>query len=319
LERRIEMKRRLSTGLILVMVALLSVSVASTTAFAWSQSVHAYVAKKCLGLDYKYIASYNARMGSIVPDFFWHLRDNGYIDLGTADILHGLTEQACVGPETTYFYEIALGNLKPWQYGLKYFTEGIKTHVYADIKAHDPDNGYIARWIDVFLGEEGVDEGINKEALHLALELSVDALLIHEKGMHLGDILLSYTQANFLERAVEEALGGADGFDVSQEFKKYLALMRILEKIARLYAPYLIRGEVDAGFISQALSWEFLEAVGELPEESLGNYLNVALILLNYPGEIYYALTYKNEEQDLRWKKAVYDAINFCRNPDFCE
>jgi hypothetical protein len=325
-ERRINMKKGLYTGTILVLVISLSVVVAATSAFAWNQSFHALVAKKCLGLDYRYIASYNARMGSIVPDFFWYLRDAGLIDAEPAEEMHGPTEQPCViefphvtePGETTYFYQVAWSLLTPWDYRLKYFAKGIRTHVYADIIAHNIDNGYLegeGQWIDMLASLTGMTEVEDRGVLHLALELAVDSLLIIEYGLKLNDLLFAYYQANLVEQAVVEALGDTPGFDVSQEFKKYLALMRALEKLAALYAPYLIQGEVPEGALSMLAENEILELEPELSEEGLNMYLRVLLILIVYPAEIRDTIT----ADGMDWEDALETAIDFCRDPFICD
>jgi hypothetical protein len=320
------MKKRLYTGIVLVILISLSVLIAATSAFAWNQSFHAHVAKKCLRLDYRYIASYNARMGSMVPDFFWYLRDAGLInDNGTESYdLHGETEDSCVSGHTTYFYDTASALISFWNYRLKYFTKGIRAHVYADIIAHSPnpvtiqgrviDKGYIQLWMEEFL--EDVTDQVDEEALHLALELAVDSLLISKYALRLNDLLFAYSQANFVEEAVVEALGYTPDFDVSLEFKKYLALMRALEKLAALYAPYLIQGEVPQGALSVLEESELLELEPELSEEGLNMYLRVLLILLVYPAEIYDTIT----ADGMHWKKdALKSAIEFCRDPVVCD
>jgi hypothetical protein len=312
------MKKCLHKEIIFVILILVSVLVATTSAFAWNQSFHAHVAKKCLRLDYRYIASYNARMGSIVPDFFWYLRDAGLINPPESYELHGETEDSCVSSDTTYFYDSASGLISFWNYRLKYFTKGIATHVYADITAHNTDNGYLegdGKWIDTLAGLTGLTEEEYRGVLHLTLELAVDSLLISKYGLQLNDLLFAYNQANFVEEAVVEALGYTPGFDVSREFKKYLALMRALEKLAALYAPYLIQGEVPEGALSMLEESELLELEPELSEEGLKMYLRVLLILLVYPAEIRDTIT----ADGMDWEDALENAIEFCRDPVVCD
>ena len=306
------MKKWLYNRMILFLVVLISTLASATSAFAWGQSTHAYAAKKSLGIEHRYLANYNARMGSIVPDFFWYLRDLGLIDHETALELHGVTEHPEVVPGTTYFYDIALGNLRPWDYGLRYFTEGIRTHVYADIKAHNTVDGYVEgsdMWCDIL--QEKTEE--DRDALHIAIEFAVDSLLVHKYGLQLGDILFSYRQAIFIEEAVEEAfdeINVTPDFDVSLEFKKYLALMRALEKAARVYAPYLIKGEVNEELLNKLEGSELLDAESELSDDSLGIYSNVLMILLNYPKEIYETIN----TEGMHWENdALPQIIEFCR------
>ncbi|MBW1998454.1 MAG: zinc dependent phospholipase C family protein [Deltaproteobacteria bacterium] len=308
------MKRMSSTRAFFIGVTLLGILAAGTSGFAWNQSYHAYVAKTCLGLEGRYIASYNARMGSTVPDFFWYLRDAGLIDEETAYRLHGNTEAECVSGETIYFYKIAQGLLEWWNYRLRYFTRGIRTHVYADIVAHNPYEGYVEgtnRWADTLETRTGEDRAL----LHLAAEFAADALLVQKYGLQLNDLLFTYRQGNFLERAIEEALGGEPEFDVSEEFRKYMALVRALEKAALLYAPYLIKGGVDEEALNQLEGSELLEEISTLSKESLGSYSEVLRILVEYPKEIYDTLT----ADGIHWEKdALRDAISFCKNPVIC-
>jgi hypothetical protein len=234
------MRRCPSIAAVLLLLTMLSIGFSKTPVFAWSQSFHAYVAKECLRLNNNYIASYNARMGAVVPDFFWYLTDTGWINTDNAYALHGPTEEGCQ-EETTYFYGVCSSLVNWWNYRLIYFTKGIKTHVLADILAHDlrdNDNdvypvGYIEWWVSILadkLKEFGDAMSNDRDTLHLALEFAVDSLLIKQQGLQLSDLLFSYTQADFLEKAVKQALGNdfPAGLDVSGEFKKYLALVRIL-------------------------------------------------------------------------------------------
>ena len=316
------MKKLSFTAVALVILAVFSILAVARSAFAWSQSVHAYVATECLDLDNKFIASYNAKMGSIVPDFFWHLRDRGWISDETAYLLHGPTEDGCED-DTTYFYRVASSLLKPWNYRLKFFAKGIKTHVLADIKAHNELDGYIVEWIPI-LAEKMAGDPMAEytEELHLSLELAVDSLLVYFEGLRLNSLLISYTQANFLEKAVIKAFNNPrlppprEGLDVSLEFKKYLSLMRVLEKAAALYAPCLIQGKVDEKLLNVLESSEFLDAERELSDQALGLYFRVLAILVHYPEEIYQTLT--GDGGGANWMNALDDVIDFCSDFDNC-
>ncbi len=292
------MKKLLCAAIITVILFILNISIATTPVHAWGPRFHAEVAVNCLGLNYSYIRSYNARMGSLTPDFFWQLLNRGLITEDTADKLHGLTEQECVDDDTVYLYGIAADALQtePWfrRGRLYYFVQGIGTHVYADIVAHSPSNGYIELWMSKF--REKVLEYVPDEPLHLALEFSLDAILA-EHGFLLNDLLFCYRQATFLEKVVKMENGDDPGFDVSEEFRKYLALMRALEKLAGLYFLYLT-GEIDGGDLLRS-------------EESALVDPNVLTILLRYPDEIYGTLI----DENLHWETALYDAISFCQTP----
>ena len=315
------MKKTLSLATIIGLVLLIVGFAFSSPVFAWSQSTHAYVAKKCLGIEHKYLLNYNARLGCIVPDFFWHLRDSKRIDQETAEKLHGDTTEPCVVlGDTTYFYEIAQGRLRPWQYLLKFFPEGIKTHVYADIIAHNGVDGYLegpGMWVDTLLDEmglEGEDRAAFREAAHLAIEFSVDALVVHDSGLQLADLFFCNRQADLLEEAVWVALGDNPGFDVNLEFKKFLGLVRALEKAAAVYAPYLISSAMDGNSTADFDIEPLMEAQRELSEESLDLYTKVFMILLGHPQKIYETIT----AEGMDWEEALNKAIDFCKSPGVC-
>jgi hypothetical protein len=323
------MRRWPSIAAVLLLLTMLSIGFSKTSVFAWSQSFHAYVAKECLRLNNNYIANYNARMGAVVQDFFWYLTDTGWINPEDAYALHGRTEEGCEAG-TTYFYGVCSSLVNWWNYRLIYFTKGIKTHVLADILAHDirdvddnfsPD-GYIEWWVSILAEKlEEVDDPMSgdRDILHLALEFAVDSLLIKQQGLQLSDLLFSYTQANFLEKTVKQALGNnfPAGLDVSREFKKYLALVRILEKAAALYAGCLLKGEVDETLLNILGSNEFLDAERDLSDGALGLYLQVLPILLNYPAEIYQTLRGAEGGPDLM--DLLHDMKGFCETLPVCE
>ena len=313
------MKKALSLTIIIGLLTFIVALAFSSSVFAWSQSTHAYVAKKCLGIEHKYLLNYNARLGCIVPDFFWYLRDSNRIDPETAEKLHGDTTELCVVlGDTTYFYEIAQGRLRPWQYLLKFFPEGIKTHVYADIIAHNDVNGYLEgpmMWVDTLLDKMGLareDRDAYREAAHLAIEFSVDALVVHDSGLQLGDLFFCKRQADLVEEAVWVAFGHNPGFDVNLEFKKFLGLVRALEKAAAFYAPYLISAGLDGGSTSDFDVEPLMEAQNELSEESLDLYTKVFMILLGHPEKIYETIT----EQGKHWElNALEDILDFWDSP----
>ncbi len=309
------MKKQLYHFSMSLMMILFVAAATPALVHAWNQSFHALVAKKCLNVQSKYIASYNARIGAMVPDFAWYLKDKGSITTDQAEKLHGDTTDKCVIPgDTTYLYEKASDLVPWWDYGSRYLVKGIGSHVFADIIAHSGTDGYVVRWIDAFSEKvPGVD--VDEEALHLALEFAVDALLIREYGLQLADLLFPYRQANFVEEAVQAAIGDIPGVDLSQEFKKYVALMRVLEKLAAAYAPYLMRGVVDEEALRLLEQSELFEAEGELTEEGLETYYGVLMILLQYPAEIRNTIT----SVGMDWESALVESITFCREPVMCD
>jgi hypothetical protein len=307
------MKTRIFNNTSLAILVLLCITAYPTDGYSWSFSTHAYVAKKALELDGKPAACYNAKMGALVPDFFWYLGDFGQIDGSLAYRLHGVTEQPGITPETTFFYEIASGNLKPWNYRLRYFSKGILTHLCADIEAHNTVDGYVEKWTDILAGK--IEDDVDREVLHLVIEFSIDSLLVNRHGLQIGHILFSWRQARFVEKNVEEAamrlgLPPLD-FDIRLEFKRYLALSRILEKAAFLYAPSLIAGRVDMGIAEELLGGDLETALNELSNGSLDSYLDVLMILINYPGEILDTIDNSGDDPaSENWKDALQVVID---------
>ncbi len=310
------MERGFHHGLILFTATLFSISLSATSAFAWNQSFHALAAKKAMGLDHRHIASYNARMGALVPDFFWYLRYKGLIDADLAGQLHGETSTNHVLPETAAFYHSASGLLGPWDFRLRYFTEGIAMHVYADITAHDPDVGYVEGrngWIAVLADLAGLDGAEDREAIHLALEFAVDALLIDKYGFQINDLLFAKSQGAFVEEAVAAALGYTPGFDVSREFEEYLDLMRAVEEVAALYGPFLKQGGAAEETVNTLLLGELQDPRVGISREGSDTYYDSLLILLFYPSEIRETITLEG----MHWERhALESVIEFCRDPD---
>jgi hypothetical protein len=112
-----------------------------------------------------------------------------------------------------------------------------------------------------------------------------------------------------MEEAVASALGPTPEFDVSVEFEKYVALMRVLEKAAALYAPYLISGKFDQTLTGSQDFDALLDAERELSEDSLDIYTQVFMILLEYPEKIYDTIT----TSGMHWEEnALPDVLKFC-------
>mgnify|MGYP001111084504 CR=1 FL=1 len=272
-----------------------------TSVNAWHQTTHAYIAKKSLDLNYRYLASYNARLGSVVPDFFWYLGEMGMINQTTAEKLHGLTFQSGISPDTVYFYTSLLEELDPQDQLLKFFVEGVRSHVYADIKAHNPVNGYVegsGMWVDTLINKTGITD---RDTLHLAVELAVDSLVINKYGDQVPKLWFSEKQVEFLEKVVVkvlEEIGVTPTFNVSSEFRKYLFLMGLLEDIIDIYGSYLIRGEPNIRLI---------EMVEGLPDTIPQRYLAVLQVLLKYPSEICSTLTANR----MHWEDALQDTIDY--------
>jgi|GEM_PF-2036890 len=279
----------------------------------WGPSTHAFVAKEALDVGTRPVAGYHLRMGALVPDFFWYLSEVGIIDHHTALTLHGVTTEAEVVRETTYFYDLALGELGPGNLYLWPFVEGIRTHVYADIKAHNREGGYLegpGMWVDVLQHKTGIE---TRYALHRALETAVDSLLVHEAGLQISDLAFSLSQALFLEQVMITSfhdLGLEINFDVRLELSRYLALMRMLERLCWMYAPYLIEGKVDERFLVRAAAERFSNEGRALSEAGLDVYLETLIVLLKWPREIYDTLN----TEGMNWiLDAFPETIAFCK------
>ena len=312
------MKKQLLCAGMWLVVTLSILMIVPSAAHAWNQSFHSLVAKKCLNVQWNYVASYNARIGSMVPDFAWYLLDMGWIGEEEAAKLHGDTTHSCLDPDdTTNVYEVASDLVPWWDYGSKYLVKGIGSHLCADVIAHNEVYGYVEeRWIKKLIGLVGKDR---REALHLALEFSVDALLVRAYGFQIADLLLPFKQAGFVEEVFETAIDAirdddTPGADLSEEFRKYVALMRVLEKAAAAYAPYLAEGKVDEAALSALEGSDLFEAEEELTPEGLEMYYDVLIILLQYPVQIHETITAK----EMHWRRALCDSVAFCRDPTFC-
>jgi hypothetical protein len=284
------MRKNFSTPIFFVVAVVIGISVPATAAFAWDAPTHAYEAREIL--DCRYVCSYNARMGSLAPDFAWYLRDKGLITDQEAIDLH------------YNFYDLASDKLNWWNFRLRYFVDGAYTHICADPIADDS----IAEWLGKFPG--GVPEG-DEQAFHLAFEFAVGSLLVSQHGLQLWDLLFAYRQAIFVEEVVEDYLGGDLG-DFSLEFKRYLALMRALEKAGKLYARYL-KGEVGEEFLDAIDMSELLAVEPELSDGPLGLYLKVMGILLAYPDQIRSTIT--GETGAVSWEDALSEVTTTCIPP----
>jgi hypothetical protein len=285
------MRKKFSNPIVFVVALVIGISVPASTAFAWDAPTHAYIAGEIL--DCRPVCSYNAEMGSLAPDFAWYLRDKGLIEEGEAEDLH------------YDFYERALPKLNWWNFRLRNFVDGAFTHIFADPIADQS----IESWYENF-PPDGVAEG-DKQAFHLAFEFAVGCLVVSQEGLQLWDLLFAHRQAIFVEEVVEDSLDRDLG-NLTLEFKKYLALMRALEKAGKLYAPYL-KGEVGEEFLDAIDMSELLAVEPELSDGALGLYLKVMVILLTYPDKIYSTITGGTGGDD--WREAVEEVIATCIIP----
>lgn len=280
-----------------------AMTAANNCAYAWSGSTHAFIAERCLAVERIPLASYNARMGSLVPDFFWYLKYTGQLEPAYADLLHGFDSQPDIDPESM-LYEAAMNTLTPWNTGLFFFTEGIKIHVFADIQIHNLIDGYLGgqgMWVDMLQQKTGLAD---RDALHLALEFAIDALLIQTCGCYqLADLKITYRQADFLASVIPQLTGPTD-IDYHQQFKQYVALMRMLEKAAGAYGPYLTTGTLTEEFLRQATSKELLDTMRSLSSEAFSSYLAALQVLRDYPAEIYETLT-----GEVSWQESILTVI----------
>ena len=244
-------------------VVLLNVARAS----GWGPSTHAYLAKQVLEPGAGETAEAYAALGAVTPDFFWYLSDLGVIDADTAFRLHGVTEEPEVLESTTFFYDFfseTFGATPP----MSYMAEGIRTHVYADVLAHNRLDGYVegsGKWVDVLAARTGEWD---RDALHLALEFAADALLVHHYGPQLQTI---------------DTGSLPDDLPALREFKDYLSLLQSLEAVAGVYGAYLVRS-VENPPVSQKH--------GNRPwAGSASPYVGALRIVVLYPRDILETLT----------------------------
>jgi len=265
------MKKLSLTAAVLVVLVIFNISAGTTSVFAWDVSTHIFIAND--GFDGGWLCSRWAKIGASTPDFAWFLKDLGRIDDIQAILLH----------------DEFLDNLNAWNFLHECFAYGVETHLCADPIADDT----VDAWIKIFLGlintEAQMDAEIT-EFLHLAFEFSVGSLVVDEHGRQSADLIFLYWPAKFVERVVKTKLDNDLDFDVSAEFIKYMTIQRILDKLAKAYAPYL-KGEVGVEFLEQVDMSELLSGSSELPDESFLLYFRVLEILLTYPTEIYEIIT----------------------------
>jgi hypothetical protein len=262
----------------------------------WGECTHAFVARKALRLEGSFAASYYAGMGSSFPDFFLYAQDAGLATPEQALWLHGVTEEPEVTSATTYLYDLLWAAFGGWHYRMRFFAEGVRTHVYADVAAHNVEDGYIEGtngWVELLAEMTGET---NRLALHTALEFAVDAMVVHEYGPQFGDVWLDYAPAPFLDR---------------REYRDYLSTVESMEAGAALYYPCLTGKKADSAFVRnvRATNWGG-GGVPDMSAESLDAYSNTLRILLTYPAQIYDTIT----RRGMHWQKDALPAvIDFCQ------
>jgi hypothetical protein len=280
------MKKLSFTGVALVMLATFSISVNTTSAFAWDGSTHVYIVNN--RLDCGWLCSRWAKIGAVAPDFAWYLRDFGHINNDQANDLH----------------DKLLDYVNGWNFLHVCFEYGAWTHLCADEIANETVDDWITSFKELLVSE-GQDMPDESE-LHLAIEFSVGSLVVYEGGLQSADLIFVYWPANF----AENKLGSSPGFDVSGEFRKYMTIQRVLDKLAKAYAPYL-KGDVGEEFLEQVDISELLSGSSELSDESLSLYFRVLEILLTYPAEIYETIT-----GDPNWRDVLeYEVLEQCISP----
>ena len=283
---------------LLLLMFLSSVVLPCMSGYAWGQATHAYIGEKSLGLNN--FASYHVRLGSVVPDFFYYLVGVDLINQTVAEQLHGFTHQSNVFPNTTYFYELLRDNLDLQDQQLRYFVEGVRSHLYADIKAHDPLTGYVegsGMWVDIMMNKTGITD---RMALHGSIELAVDSLVINVYGDQSPKLIFSTSDVEFLEQVVGivfQEIGITPTFDVSSEFRKYLFLLQLQESVLDIYGDDLIRGKADPYLI---------EVVDRLSTILPQRYAVILQILVQYPSELYTTLT----TSGIHWKEGLDNAVD---------
>jgi hypothetical protein len=278
------MKKLSFISVVLVILAIFSISGVTTSAFAWDGSTHSFIVN--YKLDRGWLCSRWARIGASTPDFAWYLLDFGHINNDQAEVLH---------------YEL-LDSVNGWNFLHGCFEYGVWTHLCADQIADKT----VEAWITFFLAlleSEGQNDPACSEVLHLAFEFAVGSLVVDKYGLQSADLIFLYWPANFVEKVVKNALGYYPGFDVSGEFIKYMTIQRILDKLAKAYAPYL-KGDIGEEFLEQVDISELLSGSSELPYESLSSYFRVLEILLAYPAEIYETIT-----NHPNWENVMEDEV----------
>ena len=261
-----------------------AVALWASSASAWGPSAHAWIARQSLGKETGDAAIAFVVLGSVTPDFFWYMADTGAIGYDTAYKLHGATEEPGILDSTTFFYDFFSRTYAAGNDGMACMAEGIRIHVYADVLAHNTLNGYVegqGMWIDTLRMKTGESD---REALHLAIEFAVDALVVRSFGPQLGPVSAERLPGNL------PAVG---------QFREYFSLLQAMEAAASLYGAYLLR-------------------MGENPLEKEGRYNGIrpyvaspyaraAVMLLRYPREMLETVT----EEGMHWEEALTEVVAY--------
>lgn len=276
------MKKKSSIPIVFVVAVAIGISLPATAAFAWDAPTHALIARKG-----GYVCGYWARIGAVAPDFAWYLVDfRGVANAGDAHEQFLTNFDACASN---------------WKFTHRCFEYGAETHLCADEKA----DATLKIWTETFRGRDDVPDNLYPPAVHLAFEFAVGSIVV-EEGLQLWDLIFLYQPAKLVECLVSDFLESSPPFDVRSEFKIYMALTRMLEKAAKIYAPYL-RGDVGEEFLDQIDINELLPESPELSDGALSVYLEVLNILFTYPSQIHETITGLPN-----WEDVLEEVINTC-------
>lgn len=285
------MKKIFSCKTILARIVFVVILLSGSAALAWDGSTHAYLAKN--GLGGGYICKYWARVGAMSPDFAWYLEFRNLISTDEAIELHDYLSN-----------DLSLNDLSwwlRWDRRYKYFVNGAISHGCADYIADETLEEWIPTLGDLINSDDNT--------LHLSLEFAVGSLVVDNYGLQIADLLFVYEQSKLVETLAKKILGNSLSFNARAEFTNYMTLMRILEKIALVYAPYL-KGEIDNDFISQIDIAELLSVTSVLSGDSIADYSEVMKILLAYPDYIYETIT--GVYGDDHWEDVLDEADDIC-------
>ena len=298
-------RRKSITSLILSLIFIFGLI---KTTFAWSGSCHVYIAKKTICGNSQSLCEHNVKMGSILPDFFWYLRDRGeLIDYRTVSKLHGPIHEAELSLDRPLLYKAVPDkpNPHPFPYPeLRYFVEGINNHVWADRIA---DGRYIKKWVKRFrdiLGEKIRD--VSDRMLYTVIELAVDSLLIEKYGLQISGLIVGDHQVKFTETTLKATLEKLN-FDVEAQYRAYLKGLLTIEKACAIYGGYLTKVENRSPDMSQGPKGELSKVTNLLVDAGfdLERYAGIVGILFKYPEDIYQVLT----EEGSHWYHDVLPQV----------
>ena len=291
------MKKYLIYKAIPVLIVFAFILLPARSSFSWDGPTHAYIAKTGEAPRGGYLCGYYARISSIIPDFAWYLQ-----------LILELSDEEAQSLHDSFAEVFSTECMNRWNYLHDCFEYGAQTHICAD----DIANTVLECWIPAFLARGDVADDVDPDAAHLAFEYAVGTYVVYYNRMQLWDLIFLYRPAKLVE-CVVKTFPWSLPFDISREFKNYMTIMRLLEKAAKIYGPFLI-GEVGEEYLDQIDITDLLPDSLELSDDALSIYLEVLYILITYPSQIRETITAACDTWG-DWDDIIEHVIVSCAGP----